>query len=63
MLTKELHFNYNNLEREAWFYKILVISYCIQANIILLKSGVVGGWGLGVGWVWMRVGGLKFEHV
>ena len=63
MLTKEFHFNYNHLEREAWFYKILVISYGIQANIILLKSGVDGGWGLGVGWVWMRVGGLKFEHV
>ena len=61
MLTKEFHFNYNHLEREAWFYKILVISYGIQANIILLKSGVDGGWG--IGWVWMRVGGLKFEHV
>ena len=46
MLTKEFHFNYNHLEREAWFYKILVISYGIQANIILLKSGVdgVGDW-------------------
>ena len=42
MLTKEFHFNYNHLEREAWFYKILVISYGIQANIILLKSGIVG---------------------
>ena len=42
MLTKEFHFNYNHLEREAWFYKILVISYGIQANIILMKSG--GGW-------------------
>ena len=48
MLTKEFHFNYNHLEREAWFYKILVISYGIQANIILLKSGVDGVWGLGV---------------
>ena len=48
MLTKELHFNYYHLEGEALFYKIIVISYSIQAYIILLKSGVHGGWG-GVG--------------
>ena len=51
MLTKEFHFNYNHLEREAWFYKILVISYGIQANIILLKSGVDGP---------AEVGGTRF---
>ena len=54
MLTKEFHFNYNHLEREAWFYKILVISYGIQANIILLNSGVDGGWG---DWVGVDEGG------
>ena len=46
MLTKELLFNYNHLERQALFYKIIVISYGIQAYIILLKSGVDGGCGL-----------------
>ena len=49
MLTKEFHFSYNHLEREGWFYKILVISYGIQANTILLNSGVDGGWGAGAG--------------
>ena len=49
MLTKEFLYNYNHLEREAWFYyQILVISYGIQAKIILLKSGVDGVGGLGV---------------
>ena len=57
MLTKELLFNYNHLERQALFYKIIVISYGIQAYIILLKSGVDGGWG-GVGdWVGVDEGG------
>ena len=47
MLTKELHFNYYHLEGEALFYTIIVISYSIQAYIILLKLEVHGGWGEG----------------
>ena len=48
------------------FYKIIVISYGIQAYIFLLKSGVDGGWG-GVGdWVgvdegWGGGGGLNLN--
>ena len=58
LLTKELHlYFYNHLEWEALFCKIIVISYGIQAYIILLKSGVDGGWG-GVGdWVGVSDGG------
>ena len=51
MLTKELHFNYYHLEGEALFYTIIVISYSIQAYIILLKSGMHEGWGGGGVWV------------
>ena len=62
MLRKKLHFNFlNHLEWQALFHKIIVISHGIQAYIILLKSGVDGGWG-GVGdWVGVSDGGGNFK--